>query len=500
VEYLLERVKAGVPKLGMKGVGQGNDSSGSEQIIAAVDKPDPRPLWITIWGGPNTLAQALWKVKDTRSQAQVDAFVSKIRVYDIKGQDDSGPWIRKTFPKLFYIVGVGWRGISVGGDQSLVNNAWIDKHVRGHGPLGDLYPHIADKLEGDSPSFLYLIPTGLGDPEHPEYGCWGGRWVLKDGYYQDSNDYWNGEAHYMNGVRRWRKDFQNDFQARMDWNIKPYNQANHPPVAVFQGDLRQNVAPGTNVSLSAAGSTDPDGNGLSYRWFFYDEPSSYDGSLNINNANSQQASFTVPNAQTGKTIHIILVVTDNGDPALSRYQRVIFTIDPNSTPGERKASIKLTAGWNLISLPIDPSNGGIDKVLSGIEGKYMAVHAYDGSNYQSYIPGASSGNTLSTMSAGTGYWIFMTETATLEIKGKTASKTVQLKSGWNLVGYNSTQSASVEQALKSIEGKYSAVYGFDTASNSYVGYVPNGAKDLKNLEAGKGYWVYVGQNTTWTLP
>jgi hypothetical protein len=270
-EYVLSKVKAGSPKYGMSGVGSGNDSAGSELIISAVDKPDPRPLWITIWGGPNTLAQALWKVKNTRSASEVDAFISKIRVYAIEDQDDSGSYIRRTFPKLFYIYGWGWRGIGKGGDQSLVNNSWIDKNVKNHGPLGALYPHIKVLMEGDTPSFLYLIPTGLGDPNHPEYGSWGGRYVKKGGAYQDTSDSWNGEQGAETTVRRWRREFQNDFEARMDWNIKPYDEANHPPVAVFQGQLQQSVSPGERVMLSATGSSDPDSNSLTYKWFFYDQ-------------------------------------------------------------------------------------------------------------------------------------------------------------------------------------------------------------------------------------
>ena len=74
---------------------------------------------------------------------------SKIRVYTISDQDDSGPWIRKTFPGLFYIVSPGphgggayhfatWSGASgdrfhgrfVGADFSLVDNPWPDENIR----------------------------------------------------------------------------------------------------------------------------------------------------------------------------------------------------------------------------------------------------------------------------------------------------------------------------------------------------------------------------------
>ncbi|MBM4017040.1 MAG: DUF1593 domain-containing protein [Planctomycetes bacterium] len=76
--------------------------------------------------------------------------------------------------------------------------AWIDTHVRtGHGPLGALCPpktwtapnpHAALK-EGDTPSWFYFLPNGLGDPEHPEWGGWGGRFAhAAGGLYRDAAD------------------------------------------------------------------------------------------------------------------------------------------------------------------------------------------------------------------------------------------------------------------------------------------------------------------------
>ena len=122
-EYLLSVLKEGRTDYGMNAVGKGMDSPGSELIIKAVDKNDARPVWVLVWGGPNCLAQALWKVKQTRSADAVKKFVNKLRVYTISDQDDSGPWIRKTFPGLFYIASPGfhayggyhnatWTGIS----------------------------------------------------------------------------------------------------------------------------------------------------------------------------------------------------------------------------------------------------------------------------------------------------------------------------------------------------------------------------------------------------
>lgn len=90
-----------------------------------------------MWGGPNTLAQALWKLRRTRLKAEVDRLTAKLRVYAISDQDDSGPWIRREFPGVFYIVIPGgnfhqstWIGIGYdkfhgrfgGADLSLVTN------------------------------------------------------------------------------------------------------------------------------------------------------------------------------------------------------------------------------------------------------------------------------------------------------------------------------------------------------------------------------------------
>lgn len=185
--YLRSVLREGRTDYGMSAVGNGMDSPGSDMIIQVVDHKDRRPVWVLVWGGPNCLAQALWKVRAMRSPDDVDKFVAKLRIYTISDQDDSGPWIRKTFTNLFYIASPGfhaggayhyvtWSGISgdkfhgrfVGADFSIVDNPWFDKHIRSKGPLGVLHPFTKFLMEGDTPSFLYLIDNGLGDPERPD--------------------------------------------------------------------------------------------------------------------------------------------------------------------------------------------------------------------------------------------------------------------------------------------------------------------------------------------
>ena len=133
-------------------------------------------------------------------------------------------------------------------------------------------------------------------------------------------------------IWRWREAYQHDFAARMDWcAAETFGAANHNPVAAFDNDkskavVKLTVKPKETVTLSAAGTYDPDGDKVSYRWFVYKEAGSYDGPVNIKNDTAQQARFIALTAKSPGTIHIILEVKDNGEPSLVSYRRIIVTI------------------------------------------------------------------------------------------------------------------------------------------------------------------------------
>ena len=124
---------------------------------------------------------------------------------------------------------------------------------------------------------------------------------------------------------RWIDAIQNDFAARADWCVKDFRDANHPPVAKVKGSLMRDVKPGDTVKLAATAS-DPDGNRLTYKWWEYADADSAKATVTIANSDSlEKASFVAPN-EPGKQVHIILEVTDNGTPPLTRYQRVVCDI------------------------------------------------------------------------------------------------------------------------------------------------------------------------------
>ena len=131
-EHLLARIQAGNPQRGPSAIGQGRDTQASAWIISVVDKPDPRPVNIAIWGGQTDLAQAA-VVGAARIEAAggLNEFLRRIRVYDIGDQDGIVEWIWSEFPGMFYVLGQAppgrdmrdavYRGMYLGGDQSLTS-------------------------------------------------------------------------------------------------------------------------------------------------------------------------------------------------------------------------------------------------------------------------------------------------------------------------------------------------------------------------------------------
>jgi hypothetical protein len=356
---LRARVRPGRPEYGMAGVGAGKDTEGSRAIVAALDGPDPRPVWICVWGGAVDLAQALWSLRETRPADEVARLAAKLRVYSISDQDNAGPWVRRQFPDLFWIVSLTahrhynlstWGGISGdrmyyfdGPDFTTVSKEWLRENVQ-IGPLGTLYPSYEFIMEGDTPSFLYLIANGLGDPEHPDYGSWGGRYGKVsewDGIWTDTSDLVtgaDGRTYQTNKatIWRWREAFQHDFAARIQWTVQAaFKGANHAPDLVLNGKpgtapVEIAAQPGETVRLSAQGSRDPDGDAVDYNWWQYREAEAVNRSprIELQRGDPRDTRFVVPEVTEPTRFHVILEARDKGTPALTSYRRAIVAVKP----------------------------------------------------------------------------------------------------------------------------------------------------------------------------
>ena len=212
-------------------------------------------------------------------------------------------------------------------------------------------------MEGDTPAFFHIIPTGLSNPEYPNWGSWGGRYELytpaklNHHYQQETRPLWadtadeviglDGQSYTTNHatIWRWREGYQYDFAARIDWSNTPkYDDANHRPVAAIDGN--KTLAIGyieakqeETITLSAAASTDPDGDDITYRWFQYREAGTLPYEADIEGHDSAEVEITLPGLPDADgpwvsegTIHIILELHDNGAPNMYAYRRIIVDV------------------------------------------------------------------------------------------------------------------------------------------------------------------------------
>jgi hypothetical protein len=351
---------------------------GSQHIVKVLlDESDDQPIWLQAWGGTNTIARALKTIEEDHPE-KMEYVANKIRFFFIWEQDSTyQAYIRPNWGKYniltiisdqFEAIAYRWKDAQPEEMHPYFEGNWMKEYIlEDHGPLCSLYKaHNAAesefgegdfRSEGDSPAFLHNIPTGLRNMESPDYGGWGGRYVKVrsntwldpvpvEGYEYPKGRWYSttawgrnssrlgatastnkNHAEYFKPIWRWSEVMQKDFAARADWCVKSYDEANHPPIVKLQTPIDVAAEPGDLLELSAVGTTDSDGDNLSYQWWQYQEADTYEGAVEIRSLKEQKASFIVPDdALPGETIHIICEVTDDGNPALTRYQRIIITV------------------------------------------------------------------------------------------------------------------------------------------------------------------------------
>ena len=348
-DYLKGRAVMGSVHGGIKVIGADNDSPGSRLLIRLADEDDPRPIYVAAWGGANTLAQAIWRVKQTRSAAALKRFVRKFRIYTITDQDmqysmrmnraySSHQWLRSEFKDDLQFI---WDEGTWQEQCELGKRHWAQHQqlIQGHGALGREYPDYKWGVEGDTPSFLYVMPNGLNDPEDPHQCGWAG--YHERGLCADSlTTAWTSWQEPLRSIsvgykRRFYPDELNDFCARMQWAAEGRGNLN-PRVAVRVLDgspvkntssvapLRITAKAGDTIRLDASKSFDPDGDGLTFLW--WQQPEIGTTKVTIDQTDQPIATVRIPADTKGDTVHLICEVHDDGPFRLVAYRRIIIAI------------------------------------------------------------------------------------------------------------------------------------------------------------------------------
>ncbi|MDB6053532.1 MAG: hypothetical protein JWN25_1055 [Verrucomicrobiales bacterium] len=173
-DYLRSITKQGsIDSAGVRGFGKSTE--GSNWIIEAAKRNDPRPLWILVWGGIDDLAQALHDDPTVKS---------KIHVYYVGGPNKKWAttaynYIAQEHRELWMIeANSTYRGWFLGGDQSgeWGNTTFVKSHLKGHGALGDYFAgFLSGTIKmGDTPSVMYVLGK---NPNDPSGDSWGGHFV-----------------------------------------------------------------------------------------------------------------------------------------------------------------------------------------------------------------------------------------------------------------------------------------------------------------------------------
>ena len=340
-DYIIGRAVMGSQRGGIKVIGEGNDSRGSELLIKLADEADERPIYVAAWGGANTLAQAIWRVKQTRSAAELERFVRKFRIFTITDQDmhynmrmdraySSHMWLRKEFQDCLQFI---WDEGTWQEQCELGKRNWQlhKEHIQGKGALGREYPTYKWGVEGDTPSFLYVMSHGLNNPGDPHQAGWAGyheRGLCADSLTTAWTSWKNPVRRISIGYKdRFYPDEIADFMARMQWADE--GKGNRNPQVVINGSkglspIHITVKAGENICLDASKSSDPDNDKLSFCW--WQQPEIGQTTATICQSEQSVASVQIPNDAKSDIIHVICEVHDNGPFHLVSYRRIIIEV------------------------------------------------------------------------------------------------------------------------------------------------------------------------------
>jgi len=180
-------------------------------------------------------------------------------------------------------------------------------------------------------------------------------------------------------------------------------------------------------------------------------------------------------------LHVTLVTPSGSIDMRSTDQCQGMSVDADTTytftitvTSEVEYTMELRAGWNMVSLPVTPTDASASSVLDGVS--FYQLVTWSGTGYVA----------ASDFEAGRGYWLLVLEDVNVTVSGPPVSSlNLSLSAGWNMIGatYDEVQADDV------FPGFYQLVTWTGT------GYTPASV-----FEPGRGYWALVLSNTQIELP
>lgn len=272
------------------------------------------------------------------------------------------------------------------------------------------------------------------------------------------------------------------------------------------------TASGLNYDYDANGNMILHAQGDSYSWDYRNRLSSVTKDGVTTNYRYDHADQRVSKKASGASLADLYISKDYEIRQNTAYKYImaagqrVARIQSPVAPAQAQNSqlISLQAGWNFVSLTVEPDQPQAADSFAVIASLIESVYTFDADaqQYQYYIPGNNS-STLTELRAHQGYLIKISNAAEWQVNGVPASSPVSLVQGWNLVGLP-LQSSTPPGFLPSIAGQYDAIWSY-VSGNSWQQYststdVPPMLQTLTHIQGGQAYWIKMKAAASYSPP
>ncbi|MDG1363209.1 MAG: putative Ig domain-containing protein [Akkermansiaceae bacterium] len=350
----------------------------------------------------------------------------------------------------------------------------------------DFIPPLNLLAEGDGETLMGQLASPSNTTEFTLIEPVAGLTITSEGHYSfdpsaESYDELNAGQTYQ-AIANWKALDENDFEINGEILISVTGVNDRPTIS---GTPLKTIAKGSVYSFQAVGA-DVDVNTI--LTYSMTQDSDLPSWLSLN-ANTGILSGTPLNNDAGSTVTNIVISVSDGSLSASLEAFDIAVI--------KTQNLTLKEGWNLVSFYVEADDMATATVLAPIQDKLLQIKNLT-QTYDPTIPANFSFlNNLSTLSVKDGYWLKVSEDVNLDVEGPVPSgASINVKSGWNLVGYPRLNGEGVASELTSLG---STVVQMKSLENSYDPSNPSFLNTLSTMAPGSGYWLKVTQDGTWEV-